>query len=252
MKTILRPIHRLIQKGLGLVGLTLVRVSPVENRKIINRSTMRGAIRALAQRGYQVNTIIDIGASDGRWSKDAMEFFPKAQYLLVEAQGFHEANLQAFTSEHTNAKYVLAAAGDTVGKIYFDAGDPFGGQASHTPFAINNVELPVTTLDAEVSKNQLSGPFLIKFDTHGFELPILKGAQESLRQTEVIVMECYAQRLMPDSLTFSEICQQLDFLGFRCIDVVDPVWRAYDDSFWQMDLVFVRKERPEFAYTAYE
>ncbi|MBU3623191.1 FkbM family methyltransferase [Polynucleobacter sp. AP-Latsch-80-C2] len=252
MKTILRPIHRLIQKGLGLFGLTLVRVSPAEDRKIINRSTMRGAIRALAQRGYQINTIIDIGASDGRWSKDAMEFFPKAQYLLVEAQGFHEANLQAFTSQHTNAKYVLAAAGDTVGKIYFDAGDPFGGQASHTPFAINNVELPVTTLDAEVLKNQLSSPFLIKFDTHGFELPILKGAQETLRQTEVIVMECYAQRLMPDSLTFSEICQQLDFLGFRCIDVVDPVWRAYDDSFWQMDLVFVRKERPEFAYTAYE
>ena len=92
MKTILRPIHRLIQKGLGLFGLTLVRVSPVENRKIINRSTMRGAIRALAQRGYQINTVIDIGASDGRWSEDAMEFFPKAQYLLVEAQGFHEAN----------------------------------------------------------------------------------------------------------------------------------------------------------------
>jgi len=252
MKTFLRPIHRLIQKGLGLFGLTLVRVSPTEDRKLINRSTMRGAIRALAQRGYQINTIIDIGASDGRWSKDAMEFFPTAQYLLIEAQGFHEANLQAFTSQHTNAKYVLAAAGDTLGKIYFDAGDPFGGQASHTPFAINNVELPVTTLDAEVSKNQLSGPFLIKFDTHGFELPILKGAQESLRQTEVIIMECYAQHLMPDSLTFSEICQQLDFLGFRCIDVVDPVWRSYDDSFWQMDLVFVRKERPEFAYTAYE
>jgi len=252
MKILLRPIHRLIQKGLGLFGLTLVRVSPTEDRKLINRSTMRGAIRALAQRGYQINTIIDIGASDGRWSEDAMEFFPKAQYLLIEAQGFHEANLQAFTSQHTNAKYVLAAAGDTLGKIYFDAGDPFGGQASHTPFAINNVELPVTTLDAEVSKNQLSGPFLIKFDTHGFELPILKGAQESLRQTEVIIMECYAQRLMPDSLTFSEICQQLDFLGFRCIDVVDPVWRSYDDSFWQMDLVFVRKERPEFAYTAYE
>lgn len=252
MKIFLRPIHRLIQKGLGLFGLTLVRVSPTEDRKLINRSTMRGAIRALAQRGYQINTIIDIGASDGRWSEDAMEFFPKAQYLLIEAQGFHEVNLKAFISQHTNAKYVLAAAGDTVGKIYFDAGDPFGGQASHTPFAINNVELPVTTLDAEVSKNQLSGPFLIKFDTHGFELPILKGAQETLRQTEVIIMECYAQRLMPDSLTFSEICQQLDFLGFRCIDVVDPVWRSYDDSFWQMDLVFVRKERPEFAYTAYE
>lgn len=252
MRTLLRPIHRTIQSLLGVVGLALVRTQPTENRAIINRSTMRGAIRALAQRGYQVQTIIDIGASDGRWSLDAMEFFPISQYLLIEAQGFHEENLKIFTRQHPNSQYVLAAAGDSVGKIYFDAGDPFGGQASHTPFAINNVELPVTTIDAEVAQRQLTGPFLIKFDTHGFELPILKGAPQTLNNTEVIIMECYAQHLMPDSLNFAQMCQHLDTLGFRCIDVVDPVWRAYDDSFWQMDLIFVRKERSEFSYTAYE
>lgn len=252
MKSLLRPVNRLVQKILGTFGLALVRTQPVENRSIINRSTMRGAIRALAKRGYQINTIIDIGASDGRWTLDAMEFFPQSQYLLVEAQGFHEENLKSFTKSHANAQYVLAAAGDQVGKIYFDAGDPFGGQASHTPFAVNNVELPVTTLDSEVATRKLTGPFLIKFDTHGFELPILNGATATLQKAEVIIMECYAQHLMPDSLTFSQICNYLDNLGFRCIDVVDPVWRAYDDSFWQMDLVFVRKERPEFAYTSYE
>lgn len=252
MKSLLRPINQLVQKTLGIFGLALVRTQPVENRAIINRSTMRGAIRALAQRGYNIQTIIDIGASDGRWSFDAMEFFPNSQYLLVEAQGFHEENLKTFIQTHPNSQYVLAAAGDQVGKIYFDAGDPFGGQASHTPFAANNVELPVTTLDAEVSSRKLAGPFLIKFDTHGFELPILRGSEQTLKQTEVIIMECYAQHLMPDSLTFAQICNHLDGLGFRCIDVVDPVWRAYDDSFWQMDLVFVRKERPEFAYTAYQ
>jgi FkbM family methyltransferase len=252
MKTFLRPIHRLVQGILGVFGLTLSRTQPTENRAIVNRSSMRGAIRALAQRGYDIKTIIDIGASDGRWSKEAMEFFPKAQYLLVEAQGFHEDNLKSFTEQYSNIQYVLAAAGDRVGKIYFDAGDPFGGQASNTPFAVNNVELPVTTLDSEVPNRKLSGPFLMKLDTHGFELPILKGATQTLKNTEVIVMECYAQHLMPNSLNFAQMCQYLDTLGFRCIDLVDPVWRVYDDSFWQMDLIFVRKERPEFAYTAYE
>lgn len=252
MKSLLRPVNRFAQKILGVFGLALIRTNPIENRNIINRSTMRGAIRALAQRGYQINTIIDIGASDSRWTLDAMEFFPQSQYLLIEAQSFHEENLKAFTQIHPNTQYVLAAAGDKVGKIYFDAGDPFGGQASHTPFAVNNVELPVTTLDHEVASRKLVGPFLIKFDTHGFELPILKGATAVLEKTEVIIMECYAQHLMPESLTFPQICSYLDNLGFRCIDVVDPVWRTYDDSFWQMDLIFIRKERPEFAYTAYE
>ena len=252
MKAILRPVHQFVQGCLKLFGLTLVRTTPKTDSKIIHRSTMRDAIKALAQRQYDISTIIDIGASDGRWTLDALEFFPRSQYLLVEAQAVHQPHLEAVKRSHSNVDFVLAAAGDQVGTIYFDAGDPFGGQASHTPFANNNVELPVTTLDAEVLKRNLSGPFLIKFDTHGFELPILKGAQKTLEATAVIIMECYTQHLMPDSLNFTQMCQHLDVLGFRCIDVVDPVWRSYDDSFWQMDLIFVRKDRSEFSYTAYE
>lgn len=252
MKSFLRPVHWLAQKCLGIFGFAIVRITPKDDKKIINRSTMRGAIRALAERNYRINTIIDIGASDGRWTLDAMEFFPKSQYLLVEAQSVHQDHLMGLKNSHANVDFVLAAAGDHAGKIYFDEGDPFGGQASHTPFENNNVELPVTTLDTEVSNRHLSGPFLIKFDTHGFEMPILKGAEQTLKSTEVIIMECYTQHLMPESLHFGQMCQFLDVLGFRCIDVVDPVWRAYDDSFWQMDLIFVRKERSEFSYTAYE
>jgi hypothetical protein len=40
--------------------------------------------------------------------------------------------------------------------------------------------------------------------------------------------------------------------GFRCIDLVDPMHRPHDDSLWQMDLVFARKDRPEFSYRGYE
>ena len=40
-------------------------------------------------------------------------------------------------------------------------------------------------------------------------------------------------------------------LGFRCIDLVDSMYRPYDDAFWQMDLVFVRQARPEFSYQQY-
>jgi hypothetical protein len=41
-------------------------------------------------------------------------------------------------------------------------------------------------------------------------------------------------------------------LGFRCIDMVDPAWRTYDDTFWQLDLIFIRKESSEFKYADYE
>jgi FkbM family methyltransferase len=239
-------IKALIHRVVGRLGYRIVRAdSPPE------RGTMDGAFRALKARGHAFKTVVDIGASTGIWSQRLMNHFPSCQYLLVEAQPVHEAALRAFCAQHANAQFVLAAAGEKVGRIFFDAADPFSGQASFTRTSTANIELPVTTVDAEIRQRKLEGPYLLKFDTHGFELPILKGALQTLSHTDVIVMECYNFRIAPECLTFDEMCSHLGELGFRCIDLVEPMHRLYDDAFWQMDLVFVRKTRPEFNYLQY-
>lgn len=240
-----RHIKAAIKRALRAAGYV---INPVGSPA--DRSTMEGAFRALHKRGHRFGTVIDIGASNGSWSADLMRYFPSCSYLLVEAQPVHEPALREFCARHPNAQYVLAAAGDREGTVYFDAADPFGGQASSVR-AANMVELPVVTLDAELARRNLPGPYLLKFDTHGFEVPILKGAAQALRATEAIVMECYNFRISPECLTFPEICQLLAGEGFRCIDLVAPLHRPYDDSFWQMDLVFARSDRPEFAYSSY-
>ena len=91
----------------------------------------------------------------------------------------------------------------------------------------------------------------MKLDTHGFEVPILEGAVRTLAETEVILIECYTFRIAPACLTFAEMCRYLGERGFRCIDLGDPLYRPHDDALWQMDLVFVRKDRPEFSYLGY-
>ena len=212
---------------------------------------MASAFRALKARGPAFNTVIDIGASTGIWSQALMHHFPACRYLLIEAQPVHEAALREFCGTHINAQFVLAAAGEKAGHIFFDAADPFSGQASYTRTSTANVRLPVTTVDHEVSARKLGGPYLLKFDTHGFELPILKGATDTLSNTAVIIMECYNFKIAPECLMFDEMCGYLAQLGFRCIDLVDPMHRPYDDAFWQMDLVFVRQTRPEFSYLQY-
>ena len=236
-----------VQRLLASQGYALV-----HNSNARNRCTMDAAIRAINNRKHSINTVIDIGASDGRWSASAMAVFPECEYLLIEAQATHEKELQQFCQKNSNAQFAMAAAGEAVGKIYFKADDPFGGQASHVPYSENNMEVPVTTLDNEIQSHKLSGPFLIKFDTHGFELPILKGASAVLKETEVIVMECYNYKISEDCLLFFEMCNHLKGHGFRCIDLVEPMYRPHDDTFWQVDLVFVRDSRPEFEYSSYK
>ena len=211
------------------------------------KRTKHNAFRALAERKHGFNTVIDVGASDGRWTKSLMKYFPQKQYLLIEAQPTHESALTKLVAENRNIQYVLAAAGGKPGQINFDASDPLGGQASSTPYASGNIQIPVTTIDNELQARNLAGPYLIKLDTHGFEVPIIEGASRALRETEVIIMECYNYRISPECLLFYEMCGYLGELGFRCIDLVSVMNRPCDDSLWQMDIVFVKKDRPEFA-----
>jgi FkbM family methyltransferase len=208
------------------------------------------ALRRIAARGIELKTVIDIGASNGAWSEMAMKIFPDARYLLIEAQQVHEAGLKDFTARHTNAQYVLKAGGEKPGSIFFDAADPFAGQARSSA-APGLVEIPVTSVDHEVAERALPGPYLLKFDVHGFELPILRGAERIMAQTNLIVMECYNFKIADDMLLFPDMCLYMQQRGFRVADISEPLWRSRDKAFWQMDFFFVRADRPEFLSNSY-
>ncbi len=200
-----------------------------------------------------IETVIDVGASNGCWSQRVMPFYARARYLLIEAQeSVHGAALEAFRRNHANVDYVLAAAGHRRGMIYFDASDPFGGVAAEMPFSRHNLEVQVTTVDHEVRQRCLRGPFLLKLDTHGFEVPILEGARETLPQTNLLVVEVYNFRLTDVCLRFHELCAHLEELGFRCLDVFDIMHRPKDHVLWQMDMVFAPSNSPVFASNTYQ
>jgi hypothetical protein len=69
-----------------------------------------------------------------------------------------------------------------------------------------------------------------------------------LLQTEVLILECYNFKPRPERLLFYEMCSFVERFGFRCIDLFDVLYRPYDNALWQMDIMFVRADRPEFEY----
>jgi FkbM family methyltransferase len=214
--------------------------------------SLRSALDRCRRRGLDIGTVIDIGASNGVWSLKARKFFPNADFFLVEAQGDHEPGLKKLKEQYAGIDYIIAAAGDRDGEIYFDASDLFGGVASHTPLEQSSVIVPVRSLDSLINERNLTPPFLLKLDTHGFEVPIFEGARETLRQTALIIVETYNFKLTSDSLRFHEMCSFLESRGFRCIDLCEPMHRPKDKAFWQVDLFFVPADREEFKSNTYE
>jgi FkbM family methyltransferase len=210
------------------------------------------ALQRTARRGLSIGTVIDVGASDGRWSEACKLYVPQARYLLIEAQAIHEPALKRYCATHPNAQFIVAAAADQVGaELYFDDSDPFGGQAHRQRSASATNRVPVTTIDHEVLQRGLDGPYLIKLDTHGFEVPILRGAERALQNAELLIIEAYNFRIAPEALLFHELIAYLDQRGFRVVDLSEPLWRAKDGAFWQIDIFFQRSDRREFSDHGY-
>jgi len=216
-------------------------------------TSLQPALGRIKSRGLNVETVIDVGASDGRWSEVVMNYYPQAKYFLVEAQDVHLEKLRSFKEKNKNVDFVLAAAGAEAGEVYFDASDPFGGVASDDPIegAQKVIRVPVTTIDEEVKKRDLAPPCLIKLDTHGFELPILCGAESTLSEASVVIIEVYNFVIANGAIRFHEMISFMEERGFRVAGMCDPIFRRLDGVLWQLDLVFIRKDRPEFSNNSF-
>ncbi len=222
-----------------------------KNRKVVD-FTLDGALKRCMSRGLKVNSVIDVGASDGRWTRRCMAFLPGAEYLLIEAQQDHQKGLDILKDAHKNVNYILAAAGNMMGKIYFDNTDLFVGLASETPFKDHCIEVPVVTIDNEIKKRHLPPPYLIKLDTNGFEVPILEGAVDALKKAELVIIETYNFIVSNNSLKYFQMCQYMEKLGFSSVELVDFMIREKDGSFWQMDTFFIPSSNKIFEYNSFK
>jgi FkbM family methyltransferase len=219
-------------------------------QRVKSGSSMDAALARLADR-WDVTTVVDVGASDGRWSATARRRYPSAAFLLIEAQSIHEPALREYAGRSPSTHIVIAAAGDHAGTVEFDTSDPFGGAASHEKLSGPSAQVPMTTVDVEVARLGLSGPFLVKLDTHGFEREILEGARDTLNDSALVIVEAYNFELRQGVMRFHELCAHMEVRGFRVLDLVDVMRRPRDRVLWQFDLVFARQDRPEFLSSDY-
>lgn len=212
---------------------------------------MDSLLARAAARGFRPNTVLDVGASDGVWSRQARRHFPEAKFLLFEPLAEHAAALASLHATHGFIS-IAAAAGASVGTVAFDVAGDLDGSSVAAPGAAHIRSVPVTTVAEAARQHAATGPYCLKLDTHGYELPVLAGARELLPATELLIIEAYNFKLNDGCLRFPELCAWLESRGFRCCDLADPMRRPGDGALWQMDLAFARAESPLFASNQYD
>jgi FkbM family methyltransferase len=244
-------IRSAVNKALGPLGFTLARqhelASPMEDRW-----RMSAALRRASKLGVRPASIIDLGAAVGEWSQLAYSIFPCADYVLVEPLHERATALAAFCDRYPRMRHVAAAAGASQGQVIFDVSNDLDGSGIYGGVSSNATRIvPLAAVDAIVESEGLLPPFLLKLDTHGYELPILAGASKTLAHTELIVVEVYNFSISPTAVPFWEICATLAARGFRPADICDLMARPRDDLFWQADILFLPTDHPSFRDSHY-
>lgn len=235
----------LLRKSLETAGYTVIKNGIGD----YSPGSMNAGLFRLKELGIIPNLVIDIGAAQGTWTMKALEVWKNAQYELIEPLKEQEETLKALKTLYPNIQYHLAVAGENPGEVTLNISNDLDGSGVYGTPSPNDRKVPSVTIDNITLGKK--GPFIIKFDTHGYEVPILKGAKESLSKTDALIIEVYGFRISPTCLVFHEISEYLDKQGFRLFDIVDILRRPKDNTFWQADAIYIRKDHPAFLYNHY-
>jgi FkbM family methyltransferase len=249
-------VKKTITKIFGSIGLQVTRKPNIAPEKFYsyhrNEAMLAGLYRCSA-RSEIYKTIIDVGAAAGSWSQTAAEVWPSASFVLFEPLDERAKELESLVNENKNFNYVNHAAGSSEGIAVFNVSDDLDGSGiSDATNKIDNVRtVKVSRIDDVVNSLNLHGPYLIKLDTHGFEVPIIEGCSGIIDEVGMFIIECYGFQIADKSLLFWEMCEYMDTKGFRLIDIVDIMHRPGDNAFWQCDAFFAKKTLPLFQNNSY-
>lgn len=193
----------------------------------------------------------DIGARDGlisEWDKLA-----KSGY--IKAFGFDPAasHISDLSERDNHVTYLPCAIGEkkerrTLIHTFMPGCSSFlkpnmellKSYPAHKIFEIvGQSEVDVDSIDRLVAAGQLPSPHVLKIDTQGFELPILRGCADSLSSVVCIQLETQFKEMYVGQALFPEIKEFLEEKGFilRQLLVNGP----YEGEFFEADAFFSRR-----------
>jgi FkbM family methyltransferase len=206
-------------------------------------------VHGLAAEGLSFATVIDVGASVGKFSRAVLGMWPDAAVIAFEALPAAAVELQATAQLRARVELHQVALGDHDGTITFY---PHEYSLSSSPLPVSAeiqrryrwaretppIEVPVRRLDAVLAGRVLAGPVLLKLDVQGYELKVLAGAPQTLASVAAIVIEQAFDAVYQDQPLFGASHRALEQAGWRLVRPLD--WRREGERVAEMDCLYLR------------
>ena len=182
--------------------------------------TMR--LEEIKDMGINPNAILDIGAHTGQFHSWSKRVWPDVGVFMIEANPLHESTLDRLAMMNGD-KYLIAAMGDEEREVTFYTRSDKPHTEGNSYYKEHNYwDIPQLVQESKVKLKKLDDIFeddavfeLIKIDTQGSELDILKGGVKLISKSSVIVLEIAYTEYNEGAPTAKDIINYMNSIGFE-------------------------------------
>lgn len=211
-------------------------------------------LRELRYRGFHPRSLIDVGAHKGEFSLICADVWPEMGRIhAIDANLATMDELTASLKRIADAQEKMVICSHEVLVLDGDYPDPcpFYSMSSgssvyweKTSVHREKVHVQAKTLDTIVLDGIVPpplGPILLKLDTQGSELLVMKGATKVLKDVEVIICECSTIEYDEGAPLFANVIAYMAQTGFLVYDFAGN-YRTTENAMFQTDVIFVRED----------
>lgn len=246
--------HNLFQmsKFGGMKNFVYFKVMPALNRLIFSPLRLKLVTARTPNRNFTEffahlrslsfvpETVVDVGVGNG--TPSLYNSNPHADLYLIEAVPDTKGTVQKIALQ-LKANFFNVAAGASSGEIEFFVHDDTTGSSMYRQLEGATldgtvVKIPVRPLD-DLLPERINRPCVLKVDTQGAELEVLKGASRLLKDVDIAILEVSMHQFREGSPEIGDVIAAMAERGFVIYEILEGHYRSLDNALAQVDVVFV-------------
>jgi FkbM family methyltransferase len=191
---------------------------------------------------FYPHRILDVGSNRGEFYHICRNYYPSSYYFLIEGNKYCEDHIKPLSVD-----YAIELLSDSKKEIEFylnnkdilSTGASYYRECITDCFSENNLIREVrtaTTLDDMFTEDSVFD--LIKIDTQGSELDIIKGGLKIINNAKGLLLECSLANCNENAPLFNTIKEYLESIQFYQKEILDNHY--YNNELVQIDVLFVK------------